>query len=140
MVKAPKKPARARKAAADTVSAPAPPPAWVEPCQATIVERPPSGPKWRHEIKWDGYRVCVVVDGGAGTVLTRRGHDWTHRFKSIADAAAALPCGNAIIDGEAVVLDEQGRASFSALQAGFPRAKFSRAHPDVSARLLASCP
>jgi bifunctional non-homologous end joining protein LigD len=49
-------------------------------------------------------------------VRTRRGYDWTHRFKSIAAAAAALPCQNAVIDGEAVVLDEQGHASFSALQ------------------------
>jgi bifunctional non-homologous end joining protein LigD len=50
-------------------------------------------------------------------VRTRRGHDWSDKFKPIAIAAAALPCHNAVIDGEAVVLDARGRASFSALQA-----------------------
>ncbi|HLH50444.1 MAG TPA: non-homologous end-joining DNA ligase [Roseiarcus sp.] len=93
------------------------PPEWIEPCLPTLVDRPPSGDNWRHEIKWDGYRLCVVVDAGKATVRTRRGHDWTHRFKSIGAAAAALPCRNAVLDGEAVVLDEQGRASFSSLQA-----------------------
>jgi bifunctional non-homologous end joining protein LigD len=49
-------------------------------------------------------------------VRTRRGHEWTYRFKSIAAPAAALPCRNAVIDGEVLALEEQGRASFSALQ------------------------
>ena len=66
--------------------------------------------------KWDSYRLCVVLDHGKATARTRRGHDWAHRFKSIAAAAAALPCQNAVIDGEAVVLDAQGDASFAALQ------------------------
>jgi bifunctional non-homologous end joining protein LigD len=111
-----KKPARARAAAIEKVAALAPPPEWIEPCAPTLVDRPPVGPKWRHEVKWDGYRLCVVIDGGKATVRTRGGHDWTHRFKSIAAAASALSCRNAVIDGEAVVLDEQGHASFSALQ------------------------
>jgi bifunctional non-homologous end joining protein LigD len=116
MVDAPKKPSRARKAAVNKIAALAPPPNWIEPCLPTLVERPPVGSKWRHEVKWDGYRVCVIIDGGRATVRTRRGHDWTHRFKSIAAAAVALPFQNAILDGEAVVLDEQGNPSFAALQ------------------------
>jgi bifunctional non-homologous end joining protein LigD len=63
------------------------------------------------------YRVSVVIASCRATVRTRRGHDWSDKFKSIVEATAALPCRNAIIDGEAVVLDAQGRASFSALQA-----------------------
>jgi bifunctional non-homologous end joining protein LigD len=95
----------------------APPPHWIEPCIPTLVAKPPKGDRWRHEVKWDGYRVCVVIDAGKAKVRTRRGHDWSDKFKPIAVAAAALPCHNAIIDGEAVVLDAKGRASFSALQA-----------------------
>ncbi len=49
-------------------------------------------------------------------IITRGGHDWTHRFPAIAAAAAALGAGTAIIDGEAVVLDEQGRSTFAGLQ------------------------
>jgi bifunctional non-homologous end joining protein LigD len=116
MVNAPSKPARARKAAVEKVAALAPPPEWIEPCLPTLVERPPIGPNWRHEVKWDGYRLCVVIDDGKATVRTRRGHDWSHRFRPIAGAAAELPCRNAILDGEAVILDEHGRADFAALQ------------------------
>jgi bifunctional non-homologous end joining protein LigD len=111
-----RKPTRARTRASEKVAGPASPPDWIEPCSPTLVDRPPVGPNWRHEVKWDGYRLCVVIDGGKATVRTRRGHDWTHRFKSIAAAAAALPCHNAVLDGEAVVLDDKGHASFSALQ------------------------
>jgi bifunctional non-homologous end joining protein LigD len=115
VVGTPKKQARARKAAAEKIADLPPPPAWIEPCLPTIVQRPPSGPNWRHEVKWDGYRLCVVIEADKLTVRTRRGHDWTHRFRSIAAAATALLCHNAVVDGEAVVLDEQGRASFSAV-------------------------
>jgi bifunctional non-homologous end joining protein LigD len=119
MVKSPRKPPQTRKTdhAAETIVSFAPPPAWVEPCVPTLVAKPPKGDRWRHEVKWDGYRVCVVVDASEAKVRTRRGHDWSDRFKPIAVAAAALPCHNAVIDGEAVVLDAEGRASFSALQA-----------------------
>jgi bifunctional non-homologous end joining protein LigD len=111
-----RKPAQARRAASQKVAAIAPPPDWIEPCSPTLVDRPPIGPHWRHEVKWDGYRLCVVIADGKATVRTRRGHDWTHRFKSIAATAAALSCRNAVLDGEAVVLDDKGHASFSALQ------------------------
>jgi bifunctional non-homologous end joining protein LigD len=92
------------------------PPSWIEPCLPTLIDRPPTGPNWAHEVKWDGYRLCIVIDRGAAVVRTRRGHDWSHRFKLIAANAAKLLCQNAIIDGEAVVLDEQGLSSFAALQ------------------------
>jgi hypothetical protein len=76
-----RKAARTRSAASEKVAALASPPTgW-----------PPVGPNWRHEVKRDGHRLCVVIDGGRSTVRTRRGHDWTHRFRSIAAAAAALP-------------------------------------------------
>jgi hypothetical protein len=106
-----------RKAASEKIAPLAGRLEWIEPCLPTLVDRPPVGPKWRHEVKWDGYRLCVVVDRGSSTVRTRHGHDWTHRVKSIAAAAAGLLRQNAMIDGEAVVLDDRGHSNFSALQA-----------------------
>jgi bifunctional non-homologous end joining protein LigD len=118
MAASPRKALRARTdSAAETIISFLPPPSWIEPCIPTLVAKPPKGDRWRHEVKWDGYRVCIVIDGGKAKVRTRRGHDWSDKFKPIAAAAAALPCHNAIIDGEAVVLDAKGRASFSVLQA-----------------------
>jgi hypothetical protein len=45
----------------------APQPSWTEPCIPTLVEKPPSGPNWRHEAKWDGYRVAIVICDGEGS-------------------------------------------------------------------------
>ena len=91
-------------------------PARIEPCLAKLVPKPPAGPDWIFEIKWDGYRLAVHLENGAVRIITRGGHDWTSKFPSIADEARKLPVGTAILDGEAVVLDEVGRSDFSALQ------------------------
>jgi DNA ligase D-like protein (predicted ligase) len=91
-------------------------PAFVEPCLATLRSTVPTGERWVHEIKWDGYRLQVRIENGKVAILTRRGHDWTDRFPAIHDAARTLPVRLALIDGEAVV-EVNGIASFSALQA-----------------------
>ncbi|WP_375461295.1 DNA ligase D [uncultured Enterovirga sp.] len=88
----------------------------IEPCLATLVDAVPKGGRWIHEIKWDGYRLIAFKSGKSTRLATRRGHDWTARFPSIAEAIAALPVESAILDGEAVIADENGIANFSALQ------------------------
>jgi bifunctional non-homologous end joining protein LigD len=93
-----------------------PMPDRVEPCLATLAAKAPAGPQWAYEIKWDGYRLHVHVEPSGVRIITRGGHDWTHRFPAIARAAGALGASAAIIDGEAVVLDEEGRSSFPKLQ------------------------
>lgn len=93
-----------------------PMPDRIDPCLALLAAKPPAGPDWAFEIKWDGYRLAVHVDGMAARILTRGGHDWTQRFPSIAKAAVELDAPSFILDGEAVVLDSQGRSDFSALQ------------------------
>lgn len=93
-----------------------PMPDRIEPCLALLKHKPPIGAQWAFEVKWDGYRVAVHLDHGNVRIITRGGHDWTDRFPAIADAAKHLGVGMAILDGEAVVLDEQGRSDFGALQ------------------------
>lgn len=91
-------------------------PAVIEPQLATLVDRPPSGKGWLHEHKLDGYRVFCRIDRGTVRLLTRRGKDWTDRFRAIASAAVGLPVVRAFLDGEVVVLGEGGVSSFQALQ------------------------
>ena len=61
-------------------------PDFIEPALASAIEKVPSGARWVHEIKFDGYRVQVHLKDAAAKVFTRRGHDWTNRFKKIAIA------------------------------------------------------
>jgi bifunctional non-homologous end joining protein LigD len=87
----------------------------------TPVERPPSGAGWGHEIKFDGYRVQLRVEDGKAVLKTRKGLDWTDKFKAIAKAAQALP--DALIDGEIVALSDKAAPDFSALQAAISDGK-----------------
>src|SRR3979490_1177383 len=91
-------------------------PDFIEPELATSVDKVPSGERWIHEVKFDGYRVQVHLKDAAVKVFTRRGHDWTNRFKKIADDAWHIAAGSAIIDGEVVVPAANGTTDFSVLQ------------------------
>jgi bifunctional non-homologous end joining protein LigD len=75
-----------------------------------------AGKRWIHEIKFDGYRVQVHLRDAAVKVFTRRGNDWTNRFRKIASEAWHVNAGSAIIDGEVVVPAEDGTTDFSVLQ------------------------
>lgn len=92
-------------------------PAFVEPCLATLVAKPPAGEEWVHEIKFDGYRIQAHIADGGAKLLTRAGLDWTERFGTLPKLLGAFHDGTAIIDGEIVVDDAEGRSSFSALAA-----------------------
>src|SRR5438046_5267407 len=94
----------------------APLPGFIEPELATSVERVPSGARWIHEIKFDGYRVQVHLRDAAVKVFTRRGNDWTNRFRKIASDAWHVNAGSAIIDGEVVAPAVDGTTDFSVLQ------------------------
>ncbi|KQU97010.1 ATP-dependent DNA ligase [Ensifer sp. Root31] len=94
-----------------------PMPDRVEPCLALLAKRVPAAGDWSFEIKWDGYRLAVHIEASRVRILTRGGHDWTHRFPAIEAAAKVLGPTTMILDGEAVVLDEAGRSNFGMLQA-----------------------
>jgi bifunctional non-homologous end joining protein LigD len=91
-------------------------PDFVPPSLAMLYDRAPGGPNWLHEIKFDGYRMQARLDRGKVRLLTRKKQDWTHRFKPVAEAVAALPATNAVLDGEIVVEDDNGISNFSLLQ------------------------
>jgi bifunctional non-homologous end joining protein LigD len=91
-------------------------PPFRAPQLATLVDHVPAGTNWLHEIKYDGYRTLIAVGGGKAKAYTRTGLDWSDRFRTVVEAAAQLP-GSALIDGEVVALDKDGRPSFQALQA-----------------------
>jgi bifunctional non-homologous end joining protein LigD len=91
-------------------------PREIAPALATPVDAPPEGASWIHEIKLDGYRAWVRLEGGEAQVFTRSGKDWTTRFPEIARAVEALPARDALLDGEIVALDPDGRSRFGALQ------------------------
>ena len=106
---APKKAAKPAKAKQAVL------PEFIEPQLCKSLDRPPAGPGWAHEIKFDGYRVQLRVEDGRATLRTRKGLDWTEKFAAIAEAAADLP--DSILDGEVVALDAAGQPDFAGLQA-----------------------
>lgn len=80
----------------------------------TLAAQAPEGDQWQHEIKYDGYRTLIAVDGQEARAFTRNGHDWTDRYRPLVEAARSLR-RPMMLDGEVVVQDEHGRSDFSTL-------------------------
>jgi bifunctional non-homologous end joining protein LigD len=93
-------------------------PGFIGPQLATLKMKAASGAQWIHEVKYDGYRIQLHIDGDDRKAFTRNGHNWVNRFSVIA-GAFDIP-GQAIVDGEVVVIHE-GRTNFSELQADLGR-------------------
>jgi len=96
-------------------------PGFVGPQLCRLVDQPPSGAGWVHEVKFDGYRMQLRVEKGKAKLSTRKGLDWTGKFSAIAKASAKLP--DSIIDGEICALDHNGAPDFAALQAALSDGK-----------------
>jgi bifunctional non-homologous end joining protein LigD len=88
----------------------------------TLVPEPPSGEGWIHEIKHDGYRTLIVVEGSQIRAFTRNGNDWTRVYHRVVDACGRLGCETALLDGEMVVQDEFGLSDFYALRSAIHKA------------------
>lgn len=91
-------------------------PAVIEPELTTLVDAPPSGGNWVHEVKFDGYRMGGRIEDGKARLITRSGLDWTRRFPLVAKALKKTGIKSGWVDGEIVVPDENGLSSFSGLQ------------------------
>lgn len=92
---------------------------FVSPMLPTLVSKPPDGDEWLHEIKYDGFRTQVVINQEARRAFTRHGFDWSDRYAAVLNAAAELDCSSAIIDGEMIVQDAEGRSDFGRMMRAF---------------------
>jgi bifunctional non-homologous end joining protein LigD len=90
---------------------------FIPPMKATLLAKPPAHGEWTYELKFDGYRALALKSGDAARLYSSKEKDFTARYREIADAVAALPAQSAVLDGEIVALDAQGRSSFQLLQA-----------------------
>src|SRR5437016_3967082 len=86
----------------------APYPDFIEASHPTARLNAPRGDQWVHEIKVDGYRCQLHVRQGAVKAFTRRGYDWSTRFRSVVDGAKKVRVREAIIDGEVIVSASEG--------------------------------
>jgi len=112
----PRKAARKKAAARIEGAIAASMPQKWRPQLASEADAPPRTAGWIHEIKYDGYRTLVFVDNGKVRLVTRNGHDWTHRYGQLARSFEALPCKSAVLDGEVVVQDARGATSINLLE------------------------
>jgi bifunctional non-homologous end joining protein LigD len=91
-------------------------PTTLSPMLATAGTLPADPDGWAFEFKWDGIRALLWVDGGRPRALSRGGKDLTVAFPELHELAASVGSDQVVLDGELVVLDGDGRASFSRLQ------------------------
>ena len=91
-------------------------PATIHPMLAESVEEPFDGTEWLFELKWDGYRAIAFIDGGKVRLVSRNQNDLTPRYPELKDMGKFIHAKTAILDGEVVALDEEGKASFSLMQ------------------------
>ncbi len=93
-----------------------PMPTTIHPMLATSVNEPFDGAEWLFEIKWDGYRAIAFIDDGKLRLVSRNQNELTQRFPELKDLPKFVHARSAILDGEVVALDAEGRASFSLMQ------------------------
>ncbi|ESZ31981.1 ATP-dependent DNA ligase [Mesorhizobium sp. L2C066B000] len=94
---------------------------FIEPLMPTLVEKPPEGEGWTHEVKFDGYRSQMIIDEVGTRIYTRNGHDWTAKYRDMVREAKRLGAESAIVDGEIVVLNDKGLSDFAALRRAITR-------------------
>jgi bifunctional non-homologous end joining protein LigD len=100
-------------------------PGYIEPSLATLTTKPPSAANWVHEIKFDGYRAQLHKRDRGTKMFTRRGYDWSDRFRHIVRAAGELVTHGAILDGEVIVPTEDGHSDFAALESALSKKEAS---------------
>lgn len=91
-------------------------PNFIPPQLATLVNEPPKGDEWLHEIKLDGYRILAFINQDKVILKSRSNKDWTEYFPDVVEDLQGLKLNSAVLDGEIVVLDKDGKSSFQLLQ------------------------
>ncbi len=93
-----------------------PMPTAIHPMLATSATKPFDDPNWLFEIKWDGYRAVAFIEDGSVRLVSRNQNDLTAQFPELRDLARFVKAQRAVLDGEIVALDDEGRPSFSLMQ------------------------
>ncbi len=88
----------------------------IRPMLATLIDEPFDSDDWLYEIKWDGYRAVAFLDGKSVRLVSRNQNDLTSAYPELHDLPRWVKAKTAIIDGEIVALDEEGRPSFGLMQ------------------------
>lgn len=88
----------------------------VAPMKAVLGELPADDDRWAYEIKYDGYRTIAFVDDGRVRLQSTKGIDVTTTYPELADLPSGVHAGSAVLDGELVVLDDEGRPRFELVQ------------------------
>jgi hypothetical protein len=96
---------------------------FLKPEIPTLVQEPPCGEGWIHEIKHDGYRTLIIIHDGKVRAFSHHGRDWTGPYRRVVEAAGKLSCQAAILDGEIIVQDENGISDFDALRSAIHKAR-----------------
>ncbi|RWG71415.1 MAG: ATP-dependent DNA ligase [Mesorhizobium sp.] len=94
---------------------------FIRPMEPELVEQPPKGDDWSHEVKFDGYRTQVIKDSGGIRFFTKNGFDWTAKYRPLVGEAAAIEAESFIIEGETIVTNEAGLSDFHALRSAITR-------------------
>ena len=91
-------------------------PEKIRPMLPTATRRPPETDRWLHEIKYDGYRMLGFIQPNSIRFVSRSGKDWTDKLPRLAAQLKQLRLGQAVLDGEVVMMSSDGTTSFQALQ------------------------
>jgi bifunctional non-homologous end joining protein LigD len=91
-------------------------PTVIHPMLAESISQPFDGAEWLFEIKWDGYRAIAFIENGKVRLVSRNQNELTARYPELKDMARLIMAKTAILDGEVVALDAEGKASFSLMQ------------------------
>ncbi|MDX8438371.1 ATP-dependent DNA ligase [Mesorhizobium australafricanum] len=94
---------------------------FIKPMEPELVEQPPNGDGWAHEVKFDGYRTQLIKDEDGIRLYTKTGIDWTEKYRPTAAEAADLKADSFIIEGEMIVTNEAGLSDFHALRSAITK-------------------
>ncbi|RWC69584.1 MAG: ATP-dependent DNA ligase [Mesorhizobium sp.] len=94
---------------------------FIRPMEPELIEQPPKGDGWSHEVKFDGYRTQLVKDADGIRLYTKTGIDWTAKYRPLAAEAKKLEAESFIIEGETIVTNEAGLSDFHALRSAITR-------------------
>ncbi|RWA75272.1 MAG: ATP-dependent DNA ligase [Mesorhizobium sp.] len=94
---------------------------FVRPMEPELVEQPPKGDGWSHEVKFDGYRTQLIKDADGIRLYTKTGIDWTAKYRPLAAEAKVIEAESFVIEGEAIITNEAGLSDFHSLRSAITR-------------------